>query len=77
MYNVDEGASLTAESVLANDSDLHGGAPNENNVPLTALLVGPAPAGLTFNTDGTFVYTPPANAGGSSHVYVPGGRRPG
>jgi hypothetical protein len=44
---------------------------NENNVPLTALLVAPRPTGLTFNTDGTFVYTPPANAG-VSHVYVPG-----
>lgn len=64
VYDVDEGGTLTAASVLGNDSDFHDGAPNENNLPLTAILVGPAPVGLTFEADGTFVYMPPADFGG-------------
>jgi len=38
-YSVAEDASLSGTTVLANDSDLHGGAPDENNIPFTARLV--------------------------------------
>jgi uncharacterized repeat protein (TIGR01451 family) len=66
-YTVTEDTVLTATSVLANDSDAHGGAPSENNTPLTAQLVaGPAhAASFTLAANGTFVYTPTANFFGS------------
>ncbi|MCZ7644597.1 MAG: tandem-95 repeat protein [Planctomycetota bacterium] len=62
-YELDEDTTLDAASVLSNDSDLHGGAPGENNTPLTAALAeGPShAAAFTFNADGTFSYTPAAN----------------
>lgn len=56
-YTTDEGTPLTVPSpgVLANDFDFRG-------LPLTAILVsGPSNGTLTFNSDGSFVYTP--NAG--------------
>ncbi|HPM84438.1 MAG TPA: PKD domain-containing protein, partial [Candidatus Anammoximicrobium sp.] len=51
---------LLATGVLANDSDAHGGAPAENNLPLTAELVaGPAhAAAFALHGDGSFDYTP-------------------
>src|SRR5204862_40153 len=62
-----EDTPLTAGSVLANDSDSHGGAPGENNTPLTAELVsGPThAAAFTLNADGTFSYAPAADYNGS------------
>ncbi|CDR33148.1 Ig-like domain-containing protein [Criblamydia sequanensis] len=47
-------------NVLTNDSDNQGGAPNENNIPLSAQLVnGPAHAtSFILNADGTFSYQP-------------------
>ncbi|HTO85057.1 MAG TPA: Ig-like domain-containing protein, partial [Methylomirabilota bacterium] len=63
---VAEDGVLTGASVLANDSDLHGGAPNENNIPLTAQLVGDVAHGtLTLNGDGTYTYTPDADYNGT------------
>ena len=43
-------------NVLGNDSDLHAGAPGEDNTPLTAKLVSsPArAAAFTLNADGSF-----------------------
>jgi hypothetical protein len=66
-YSTDEDVTLNGASVLANDSDLHGGAPNENNAPLTAQLVsGPANASFfTLNADGTFTYAPNSDFNGS------------
>ena len=53
--------------VLANDSDEHGRAPGENNVPLTAQVeTGPThAASFTLYDDGTFTYTPAANYNGT------------
>ena len=61
-----EEATLNGSSVLGNDSDAHGGAPSENNLPLSATLVaGPShSAAFLFNSDGTFSYTPEANYNG-------------
>ena len=66
-YSTDEDTVLSATSVLAKDSDLHGGAPNENNTPLAAVLVTlPTHAfAFTFNADGTFSYTPTADYNGA------------
>jgi hypothetical protein len=66
-YNVDEDTPLNATSVLTNDDDTHGGAPNEDNVPLTARLVsGPAnAANFVLSEDGTFAYTPAPNFNGN------------
>jgi len=52
--------------VLTNDSDLHGGAPGENNVPLTAQLVSPPShaASFTLHADGSFDYTPAGDYNG-------------
>jgi len=64
---VDEDGTLNATTVLVNDDDTHGGAPNENNVPLTAQLVsGPAnAAAFSLNNDGTFNYSPELNFNGN------------
>ena len=66
-FEVDEDSTLYAASVLNNDSDLHGGDPGENNLPLSAeLIAGPVHAqAFTFNADGTFTYTPVADYYGS------------
>ncbi|MBE7461967.1 MAG: tandem-95 repeat protein [Planctomycetes bacterium] len=66
-YATDEDTALTGTSVLANDSDAHGGAPGESNTPITAELVdGPAhAAAFTLNEDGTFAYTPATDYQGS------------
>src|SRR5262249_61900134 len=55
-------------------SDLHGGAPGENNTPLTAQLVGGVAHGsLTLNADGTYTYTPAADFNGTdSFTYQAG-----
>ncbi|SFG13290.1 hypothetical protein SAMN04488025_11717 [Planifilum fulgidum] len=56
-YTTDEGTPLSvpAPGVLANDFDFRG-------LPLTAILISnPSNGTLTFNSDGSFVYTP--NAG--------------
>ena len=53
----DEDTTLTG-NVLANDSD-----PDKD--ALTAVLAGSAPAGLVLNTDGSFSYTPAADANGT------------
>jgi len=61
-----EDTTLNGTTVLANDSDVHGGAPSENNVPLTAELAADVQHGtLTLNTDGTFTYTPAADFNGT------------
>ncbi len=47
--------------MLTNDSDLHGGAPSENNTPLTLVGIhtNPANGSLVFTgSNGSFVYTP-------------------
>ena len=56
---------MTAPGVLGNDVDLDGD-------PLTATLVsGPAHGTLTFNPDGSFLYTPDANySGPDSFTYT-------
>ncbi|SDE12219.1 tandem-95 repeat protein, partial [Aquimonas voraii] len=67
-YSAVEDTPFTAStSVLANDSDLQGGAPGENNLPMTAVLgTGPSnAASFTLNSDGTFSYTPAANFNGT------------
>lgn len=55
-YSTDEDTPLTVNAtlgVLANDSDVDTGE------TLTAIKVsGPTHGGLTFNTDGSFIYTP-------------------
>ncbi len=64
--SVNEDDVLTGASVLANDSDLHGGAPNENNTPLTVQLVATTSDGtLVLNADGTYTYTPDADFNGT------------
>jgi PKD repeat protein len=60
-YCVAEGDTLTidAPGVLANDSDINGD-------PLTAVLVSNVSHGtLTLNPDGSFLYTPEVNFGGT------------
>jgi len=64
---VEDTAFSSPTSVLVNDSDLQGGAPGENNLPLTAVLgAGPSSA-ASFNlaSNGTFSYTPAANFNGA------------
>ena len=59
-YRVDEDGVLTtpASGVLGNDTDADGNA-------LTAILLSsPANGTLTFNADGSFIYTPNANYNG-------------
>ena len=58
-YSYDEDGSRNGTSVLDNDDDSLGGAPSENNTPLTAQLVsGPAyAASFTLNADGTLLAT--------------------
>src|SRR4029450_7672207 len=64
--SVAEDGVLSGATVLANDSDLHGGAPSENNTPLTAALVSDVADGtLTLNPDGTYTYTPDADFNGT------------
>src|SRR5260221_224261 len=53
-FTLAEDASFTG-AVAATDID---------SATLTYALVGSAPAGLVFNTDGTFSYTPPADFNG-------------
>jgi len=57
-YEMPENGTLTVPmpGVLGNDSGTN----------LTAVLVGTAPAGLTFNPDGSFSYTPPADFVGTT-----------
>ncbi len=63
---VAEDESLNGTSVLANDSDSHGGAPNEGIGELTAELGTTVTHGtLLLALDGTFTYTPAANYNGS------------
>ncbi len=58
-YTINEDQTLNAATVLANDTD-----PNGNS--LTASIVTPPSSGsLIFNADGTFTYTPAANANGA------------
>ncbi len=60
-FSVDEDTTLqvTDPGVLGNDSDVEGKS-------LGAMLVtGPAHGGLTFNADGSFIYTPDANYNGA------------
>ena len=60
--SVDEDGSLNGSSVLANDSDLHSGAPGENNIPLTAVLaVGPVNGNVSLSSNGSYTYTPDAD----------------
>jgi hypothetical protein len=56
-FTINEDTSLN-DTVSTNDSDVDGDK-------LTCALVGPALAGLTFNSDGTFTYTPAADANGT------------
>ncbi|MGH8520324.1 MAG: Ig-like domain-containing protein, partial [Gammaproteobacteria bacterium] len=56
----EDGGALAGTSVLTNDTD-------EENDPLTAVLVSVQPANaqsFTFNSDGTFSYTPNTNFNG-------------
>ncbi len=53
---------LAVTGVLANDSD-----PESNS--LTARVVSTT-AGLTFNSDGSFTFAPPANFNGATFTYV-------
>lgn len=51
-------ASLSG-NVLSEDCDVHGGAPNENNTPVTVELVSDVDRGtLTLREDGSFTYVP-------------------
>src|SRR5262249_59119727 len=59
-YSTNEDTSLTvnAPGIIANDSDVEGDS-------LTAVLVtGPSRGTLTLNPNGSFTYTPNANANG-------------
>ncbi|HXG10152.1 MAG TPA: cadherin-like domain-containing protein [Gemmataceae bacterium] len=73
-YTVDEDTPLqvNAPGVLGNDSD-----PDDD--PLTAALVsGPSHGALTFNSDGSFTYTPNENWNGQdSFTYQAGDGRGG
>ena len=64
---VAEDGTLNGTSVLGNDSDSHGGAPSEDNTPLTAELGTDVAHGtLALNAaDGTYTYTPAANYNGA------------
>lgn len=66
-YSTAEDTPLTAGSVLDNDDDYHGGAPGEQNIPLTAQLVaGPShAAAFALAANGTFTYTPATNFHGT------------
>lgn len=59
-YTVAANTTLSATTVLANDSDSHNSAPSESNTPLTAQLVSnpSQSSSFTLNSDGTFTYTP-------------------
>lgn len=58
-YVLDEDTTLSAVSVLGNDTDLDAD-------PLTAVLVtGPGAGSLSLAADGTFVYSPDANVNGA------------
>ena len=61
----DTALSIALPGVLGNDTDADAD-------PMTALKVaGPAHGALTLNSDGTFLYTPPANFNGTdSFTYV-------
>ena len=61
-YTIAEDGTLVigaAAGVLGNDTDADGDA-------LTAIIVGATPAGLAFNANGGFTYTPPANFNGTT-----------
>jgi VCBS repeat-containing protein len=64
---VEDTPFTSPDSVLDNDSDFQGGAPGENNLPLTAVLdAGPSnAASFTLNPNGTFSYTPALNFNGA------------
>jgi len=65
-YTTAEDTQLTGTTVLAGASDLHAGAPGENNGPLTAELVtGVTHGALTLDADGTFTYTPAKDYNGA------------
>jgi M6 family metalloprotease-like protein len=59
-YNTNEDAPLNmaVPGVLSNDTDVEG------NTLTTVLVTGPAHGALTFNTDGSFTYTPAASYSG-------------
>ncbi|WP_124728240.1 cadherin-like domain-containing protein [Staphylospora marina] len=65
-YTTNEGTplSVSAPGVLENDFDFRG-------LPLTAILIGnPSNGTLTFNSDGSFVYTPnPGFTGTDAFTY--------
>jgi VCBS repeat-containing protein len=69
--SVTEDGTLSGSSVLSNDSDLHSGAPGENNTPLTAVLdIGPSHGTLSLGSSGTYTYTPDPNYyGADSFTY--------
>ena len=61
--NEDSSLSVAAPGILGNDSDPDG-------QPLTAqLVVGQAHGTLTFNANGSFTYTPPANYNGPDEFW--------
>ncbi|MBL1173643.1 beta strand repeat-containing protein [Pantanalinema sp. GBBB05] len=67
-FTVAEDGTLTTDNVLTNDTD------TDNNLPLTAELVGGNPtnaASFTLNPNGTFTYIPIANFNGiDSFTYI-------
>lgn len=58
----DDSRSVLEDHVLT--GSVAGLASDPEGDPLTFALVGPAPAGLVFNADGSYVYTPPADFDG-------------